>query len=153
MDEELLRHLVPRGEKEGRPEDAVKAEDVLGEHVRSRPEPLAEVLALARVGERAQVVHERVDPDVRDLGGIPRDRDAPRLPGAADAEVLQAAGDEAPRLVPAEIRQNEVRPLVVEREQLVLIGGEPEEVVLLLDQLGLDAVLGALAVDELRPRS
>ena len=103
----------------------------------------------ARVGERAQVVDERVGPDVGDLVRIPRDRDAPRLARAADREVLQAALDEAPRLVGAELRQDEVGPLVVEREQPVLVGGEPEEPVLLLDPLGLDAVLGALAVDEL----
>ena len=103
----------------------------------------------ARVGERAQVVDERVGPDVGDLIRIPRDRDAPGLARAADREVLQAAGDEAPRLVVAEAGQHEVRPLVVEREQPVLVGREPEEPVLLLDPLGLDVVVGALAVDEL----
>ena len=69
--------------------------------------------------------------------------------GAADREVAQAAGDEAPRLVRPEAGQDEVGPLVVEREQLVLVGGELEEPVLLLDPLRLDAMVGALAVDEL----
>ena len=45
--------------------------------------------------------------------------------------------------------QDEVRSLVVERQQLFLVRGEPEEPVLLLDPLGLDVVLGALPVDEL----
>ena len=45
--------------------------------------------------------------------------------------------------------QHEVRALVVEREQLLLVGREPEEPVALLDPLGHDVVLGALAVDEL----
>ena len=46
-------------------------------------------------------------------------------------------------------RQDEVRPLVVQRSEPILVGGEAEEVVLLLHPLGLDAVIGALAVDEL----
>ncbi len=54
------------------------------------------------------------------------------------------------RLVGAERRQDEIRPLLVQREQLLLIGGEPEEPVALLDPLRLDVVFGALAVDELR---
>ena len=45
--------------------------------------------------------------------------------------------------------QHEVRPLVVERQQLFLVRGEPEEPVPLLDPLRLDVVLGALPVDEL----
>ena len=102
-----------------------------------------------RVGQRAQVVDERIGPDVGDLLRIPRDRDAPRLRRAADREVAQAARDEAPRLVVPEAGQHEVGPLVVEREQPVLVGREPEEPVLLLDPLRLDAVVGALAVDEL----
>ena len=63
------------------------------------PEPVAEVLALAREGERAPVVDERVDPDVDDLLGVPRDRDAPALRGPADADVVEPLLDEAPRLV------------------------------------------------------
>ena len=54
-----------------------------------------------------------------------------------------------PGLVRPEPGQHEVGALVVEREQLLLVGGEPEEPVPLLDPLGLDVVLGALAVDEL----
>ena len=38
---------------------------------------------------------------------------------------------------------------VVERQQPVLVGGETEEPVLLLEPLGLDAVIRALPVDEL----
>ncbi len=132
------------------PEHAVEAKDVLREQVTDlRPEALDQVLALPRIGESAQVVDERVDPDVRDLVRRPRKRHPPGLAGAADAEVLQAALDEASRLVGAELRQHEVGPLVIELEQPVLVGGEAEEVVLLFDPLGLDAVLRALAVDEL----
>ena len=111
-----------------------------------------EVLARSRVRQGAQVVDERVRPDVRDLVRVPRDRDPPGQALTADREVLQPARDERPRLVRAERRQDEVGPLVVEREQLLLIGREPKEPVALLDPLGLDVVLGALPVDELRLR-
>ena len=53
------------------------------------------------------------------------------------------------RLVRPEAGKHEVGTLVVEREQLVLVGREPEEPVLLLDPLRLDPVVRALAVDEL----
>ena len=108
-----------------------------------------EVLSRPRVRQRTQVVDERVRPHVRDLVGVPRDRDPPRLTGPADREVLQAARDERPGLVGPEAGKHEVRPLVVERQQPLLVGGQPEEPVALLDPLGLDVVLGALAVDEL----
>ena len=113
------------------------------------PEAVDEILAGSRVGQRAQVVDERVRPDVRDLLRIPRDRDAPRLARTADREVLQPAGDEASAPRSPGTRAGRSRPLVVEREQLLLVRGEPEEPVALLDPLGLDVVLGALAVDEL----
>src|SRR5439155_21039298 len=107
--------------------DAVEAEDVLAEQVVDvRPEALAEVLALTSVGERAQVVDKRVYPDIGDLLLVPGDRHAPRLARPADAEVCEPALDEPARLVVAEARQHEVRPLVVEGQQLLLIRGEPE---------------------------
>ena len=69
-------------------------------------------------------------------------------PRGPDAEVLQAAGDEAPRLVVAKARENEVGSRVVDLEQLVLVGGEAEEVVLLLDPVGRTVVDRTLAVHE-----
>ena len=113
------------------------------------PELLAEVLALSCVGQCAHIVDERVDPDVDDLALVPRDRDAPGLARAAEAEVLQAALDERARLVVTEARQDEVRPRVIEVEQGLLKGGELEEVVRLLDSLGHGPVNRALAVDQL----
>ena len=150
MDEDLLRHRVPGREEHRRPVDAVEADDVLRHQVAHfRPERGAQVLARPRIGERAQVVDERVGPDVGDLALVPRQRNAPRLARPADREVAQPTRDEAPNLVEAELRLQEVVPLVVEREQCVLIAREAEEVVLLLDPLGHGAVERALAVDQL----
>ena len=114
-----------------------------------RPELLAQILAGPREGERAQIVDERVRPDVGDLSLVPRQWDAPRLAGATDREVAQAAGDEALDLVEPEVRLHEVGPLGEQLEQLVLVGREAEEVVLLLDPFRLGVVERALAVDEL----
>src|SRR3954447_20008980 len=113
-----------------------------------RPEALTEILALARVGKCTDVVDERVYPDIGDLLLVPGDRNAPRLAGTADAEIRQAALDEAPRLVVAEARQDEIGALVVQREQPVLVGRQAEEVVLLLDVLGRHTVIRTEAVDE-----
>ena len=78
------------------------------------PELVAQILVGPRIGERAQIVDQGVDPDVHHLLGVPRHRHAPRLPDAAEAEVTEAALDEAARLVVAEPRDHEVRPLVVQ---------------------------------------
>src|ERR671934_2562354 len=114
-----------------------------------RPELLAQILAVARVGERTQVVDQRIDPDIDDLLLVPRNGHAPGLARAAEAEVLQPARDKRARLVVAEPRQDEVGPRVIQVEQLLLERRKPEEVVLLLDPLRLDAVLRTLALDEL----
>ena len=144
MDEELLRRLVAGREEQRGPEDAVEPQDVLREQVVGRgPILVAEVFSRPRVRERAEVVDERVNPDVRDLALVPGKRDPPWLPRPRDAEIAEPARDERPRLVEAEVRADEVRPLVVEGEELVLVGGEPEEVVLLLDPLGRHEVIRA----------
>ena len=146
MDEDLPRRLVPGREQHRRPVDAVEAEDVLREEVPRRPE--AEIGA-GRVRQRAEVVDRVHLPRRRRPDPGPTGSGSPRLRRAADREVPQAACDEALRLVGAGAGQDEIRPLVVQLEEAILVGGEAEEPVLLLQPLGLDAVVGALAVDEL----
>ena len=149
VDEQLLRRLVSGCEQQCGPVDAMKAQDVLREQVPDRrPERPDQVLTGARIRQRADVVDEGVRPDVGDRIRIPRDRDAPRLAGAADREVLEATLDEAARLVRPESRQDEVGALV-QLEQLLLEGREAEEPVALLDPLRHRVVLGALSVDEI----
>jgi hypothetical protein len=148
--EELLRDVEPRRHQQGGPDDAVELEDVLGEQMTHLgPEPRAEVLVRMREAERAPVVDERVDPDVHDLRLVPGHRHAPVLRGPADADVFEPSLDEAPRLVVAKAGSDDARALVVEAEQRLLIGGETEEVVLLLHVFRRDPVLRAEAVDEL----
>ena len=150
MDEELLRHVVARGQEQRRPEHAVEAQDVLRQQVvYLRPEFSAKVLTFACVRQCAQIIDERVDPHVDDLALVPGDRNAPGLARAAEAEVLQAAPDERACFVVTKAREDEVRPRVIEVEQGLLKRGELEEVVRLLDSLGHGPVDRALAVDQL----
>ena len=81
--------------------------------------------------QRRVVVEQRVEPDVEDVVRVPRDLDAPGDLRAAEADVVQAAGDERERLVVALARAHEVRPLGVQLLQRLLEGGQPEEPVLL----------------------
>ena len=101
VDELAGGQVVAGAHEQGRPDDGVELEDVLGEEVERRPVARREVLARARVGERRQVVDERVDPDVDDLLVVPGDGDAPGDARAADADVLEALLDEGEGLVVA----------------------------------------------------
>ena len=88
MHEELLRRLVAGREKHRRPVDTVEPEDVLPQDVVSnRPVAIAQILARTGVSQGTDVVDERVRPDVGHLAFVPRQRNAPRLAGAGDAEV------------------------------------------------------------------
>src|SRR4029079_904242 len=147
VNEELPRWLIPGRKQHRRPVDAVEANDVLREQMRGGPEPF-EVVA-RRVGQRAEVVDQRVGPNVGDLIRVPGDRHPPGLRRATDREVAESALDEAARLVRAEVREDEIGPIVVEAEQRLLVGGETGEPRALLEPLGLDAMVRALAVNEL----
>src|SRR6266516_7126829 len=64
--------------------------------------------------------------------GVAGHRNAPVESGTRYRKILQTAFDEAYDLVHAGLRQDEIRMIPVEIEQLVLIGGESEEITLLL---------------------
>ena len=148
---DLLRHLDARRHQQRGPDDGVELEDVLADQVDvGGPELLRQVLAGSRVGECRVVVEQGVDPDVDHLRLVPRHRDAPLQPGAAEREVAQAPLDEGERLVVAVLRRHEVGPLRVEALERLLEGGQPEEPVVLLLDLQLDLVdWAAVAVLEL----
>ena len=94
--------LVAGAPQQGRPDDGVELEDVLGQQVDvGRPVAPLRVVARPRVGKRRDVVDERVDPDVDHLLGIPGHGDAPGDRLAADRDVVEAALDERQGLVVA----------------------------------------------------
>ena len=69
---------MPGGQQHRRPDHGVELEDVLADDVeRRRPERVRQVLAVRAEAERRVVVEQRVEPDVEDVLGIPRDLDAP----------------------------------------------------------------------------
>ena len=151
MDGHPLRHLDLGRHQQRRPDDRVELEDVLADQVdRRRPEPVGQVLALARVGERRVVVEERVDPDVDHLRLVPRHGHPPLQARAAEREVAQAALDERERLVVAVRGRDQVGALGVQPLERLLEGRQPEEPVVLLLALELDQVdRAAVAVLEL----
>ena len=75
--------------------------------------------------------------------GVVRHLDAPVERGARDRQILQAALHEADDFVAARIRPDEIGLALVQREQPVLIGGQLEEVALLLDPLDRRALRAA----------
>ena len=91
-----------------------------------------QVLAVLGERERRVVVQERVEPDVEDVGRVPRHLDAPGQLGTAEADVIEPAGDERARLVVAVARAHPLRLVRVELLEALLEGGELEEPVLLL---------------------
>ena len=132
VDEHVLGHRQPGGEQQRRPVDRVELEDVLADEVEGRrPEAVGQVVPVAGEAERGDVVEQRVEPDVEDLVGIPRDRDPPLQPRARERDVLQPLGDERARLVAELAREDEVRVLRRELLELLLEAREAEEPVVL----------------------
>ena len=91
-----------------------------------------EPLRVGAVADGGDVVGQGVEPDVGDVAGVPRQRDAPAQRRAADREVLQARADEAEHLVALGLGLDEVGCCSYQSSRRSVVAGEPEEVVLLL---------------------
>ena len=135
MREHAPRRLEPGGHQHRGPVHRVEAQDVLADEVVVDGPPLGEARVVGRVADRGAVVEQRVDPHVRDVLRIPRQRHAPVDRRAAHREVLQTAADEAEHLVQPRLGLHRVGMLGVVREQPVGVARELEEVVLLDDVL------------------
>ena len=144
---DVLGQGLAQGHEHGRPDDAVEADDVLAHHVVLRGPAVgqlgARLVGVHAVAHRGHVVEKGVKPHVGHVLLVKGDLDAPVEARAADGEVREAALHEGAHLVHAEGRLDEVGALVVERQELVLEGGEPEEVGLLLDALQRTAAVRA----------
>src|SRR5207249_691339 len=84
------------------------------------------------------VVDEGVAPDIDDVPLVTGKRDAPGDRGARDAEVPEARLEPAQDLVSARLGLDELGVLFDVLLQPVLVAGEGEEVVVLLQPAGLD---------------
>src|SRR5262249_12520561 len=80
-----------------------------------------------------EIVCQSIEPDIHDMTGRIRNWNAPVECRARRREVLESTSDETQDLVAAFRRTDEIRLLLVERQQSLLISGEPEEITLLLD--------------------
>ena len=132
------------------PDDGMKARDVLADHVQVGGPPAFEHFLVRAEADGRRVIDERIEPHIDDTGGIERQRNAPRLPRAADGDVGQPAFDETQDLVPADVRLQKMRMRREMVEERLLVFRKPEEMVLLADPFGLDRrVQLAIAVDEI----
>ncbi len=148
MGEHLPGRLHARGHEHGRPVHRVEPEDVLADEVQGRP-VRGEPLLVGPVPGRRDVVRQGVEPHVRDVLRVPRERDPPVERRPADREVPQAPPDQREDLVAADLRLHGRRRPRVVLEQRLRVCGEAEEVVLLAHPLHGASVDGAHPVHEL----
>ena len=126
MAEHLLGQLHTRAHQEGGPVDRVEPHDVLADQVQVGG-PVFPVRAFFRVAEPADVVGQRVDPNVHHVVFGTGHLHAPVEAGAADGKIAQTAFDEAHHLVSAAVGLDEVWLAAVQVQQLVLILRQAEE--------------------------
>ena len=87
----------------------VKSRDVLADDVQIGRPPLLEQRVVASQADGRCVVDQGVEPDIHDARRIERQRNAPRLTGAADRDVLEAAFEQTQNLVAPLVRLQERR--------------------------------------------
>ena len=134
MAEHAGGRLQTCGHEHGGPDDGVEARDVFADELHGRPAAL-ELLVVVAPADRADVVQQRVEPDVGDVGVVPRNAHAPVEALTRDREVVEAALHERHDLVAQTVGLNEVGLRLVEVEQALLKLAHAEEVVLLLEHL------------------
>ena len=148
--EDLLRQRQAGAHQHRRPVEAMEARDVLADDVQVGRPPLLEGGRVIGEPGPGQVVGQRVEPDVDAVLLVAGERDAPGRSRAADAEVAEPLAQPAEHLVAEVLRLAEGRVLGVQPLEPLLVGGEPEEVVVLLQPLRLEGrMVRAAAVDEL----
>ena len=118
---DLFRQRQLGGHQERRPIDRVEANDVLADQMDVGGPVFGIVAGRVGIADRGHVGGQRVDPDVHHMIGRAGNLDPPVEAGARDAEVAQAALDEADNLVAATVGADEVGIVAVQREQGVLI--------------------------------
>ena len=129
----------------------MEAGDVLADDVDVRRPPFREERLVGAEADPGDVVDEGVEPDVDGVVRVVGERDPPAEVPAGHADVAQAAIQPAEHLIPARLRDRELRPVAVEVLEALLVLREPEEVVLLFQPLDRDGRMPfAFPVDEVR---
>src|SRR5215469_2358046 len=154
--EDLSWQRFPSRQQDGGPVHGVEAQDALADDVYAPvgvgPPAFVVGGVAGAIVQRSDVVPERIPPDVYHLARVvwyadppascPRDR-------SGRAEVLEAAGYESEHFVSPAGRFDPQLPRADQVMQLRGIPGQPEEPVLLGDELRWDAVLGTIPVIKL----
>src|SRR5262245_30714729 len=101
------------GHEHCRPQGAVEAGDVLADKVTVGRPPSGEQGFITPIADGSDVIEQSVEPDVKCKTFVERYADSPLLARPGDVNVLQTTLDQAENLVPAALRLDEVRVLVV----------------------------------------
>src|SRR5687767_1193866 len=147
----MSRQLESSGHEHCRPDDRVKARDVLTHDVQVGGPSLR--IVFGRISSRGEIVGQRIEPDIRRLGLTgarrPGEGDSPCKPRAACRDVVETLVEKREHLVPAAAGTQKVAA----RDQIpqpFSISAQAEEPVLLGNPLksscGMD---DALALDDL----
>ena len=144
----LVYRDVRRLEHAG-PVDAVWLQNVLRRDVLAHRPVRIESLAVGPP-EDGDVIDERVEPDVRHVALVERQRDTPRqyVFRTADRQVSERTLQEREHLVAIALRSDGFRVVVQVADEPVLVRAHPEEVVVLRGELRRDVVVGAFAVHQ-----
>ncbi len=152
MREDRARHLQAHRLEHRRPVDRVGRQDILADQLQRGRPPAAEALLVGPVADGGDIVHQRIEPDIRHESVVERQLDPPGQAAfrARDAEVVERIAQEPEGLVAPEVGLDEFRIRVDIVHQPVLVLAHAEKVVCFRDAVhrATAARLGALAVDQ-----
>src|ERR1700737_4300891 len=138
----LLWNGKARGHQECRPVYGVKTDDVFAYEVQiRRPETAALIF---RTAHGTEVSGKRVEPHIKHVRLLARNRNAPANRSPRNAEVTESAFDEADDFVAPGFRLNKCWILLIKIEKGLLERGELEEVVRFGDRFRGPAAIGTI---------
>ena len=154
MTHDLARERQADGEQERRPVNRVLPDDFLADQMHvGRPvfrEPGGRRRIRRSVTHGREVIRQGIEPDVHDMRGIVRHRNAPSERGPADTQILESGLQEGHHLVPTNRRNQELRVVLVVVEERLLKRREPEKITLLGDSFDGISTDGTPAILQLR---
>ncbi len=134
----------------GGPVNAVRFDDVFGDQVIGLGPEGPRFFAVG-IAEAAQVIDQGIKPDVGDIVAIEGERDPPSQTAdrPRDAQIFEGLPEKGQHLISVPLGTDEVRVFLEVLDQPLLVLAHTKEVISLLDEGGLDLMVGAFAVLEL----
>ena len=112
----------------------MKTGNILADHMGiSRPEPVERTHI--RKARGRDIIGQRIHPDIHHMFRVTGNRNAPVKGRAADREILEATFDKGHDFIAVMLRRDKFRMFLIMLEQSLGIGGETEEIALLLNPL------------------